>query len=259
MPALIDDGAPGSLVLPDGRSIEFAIRYSTRTRSARLRVGAREGLVVVVPAGLQRERVNQLVTSKRDWIASKLADIEAVRHLIPKVAPARPQAFDLPALAESWRVEYREMRRASVGAKTDQPGRIVVFGAVNDVDACHAALRRWLARRAAEALPPWLVRVAAQCGQQPAAVAIKNQRTRWGSCAASGRISLNCKLLFLPRELVRYVMVHELCHLVEPNHSHRFWAQVRRVEQSADLLHGRMSDAWKHVPGWAQRGAGTLL
>ena len=79
MPALIDDGAPGSLVLPDGRSIEFAIRYSTRTRSARLRVGAREGLVVVVPAGLQRERVNQLVTSKRDWIASKLADIEAVR------------------------------------------------------------------------------------------------------------------------------------------------------------------------------------
>lgn len=64
MPALIDDGAPGSLVLPDGRSIEFAIRYSTRARSARLRVGAREGLVVVVPAGLQRERVNQLVASK---------------------------------------------------------------------------------------------------------------------------------------------------------------------------------------------------
>jgi predicted metal-dependent hydrolase len=259
MPALIDDGAPGSLVLPDGRSIEFAIRYSTRARSARLRVGAREGLVVVVPAGLQRERVNQLVASKRDWIATKLDDIEAIRHLIPKVIPARPQAFDLPALAETWRVEYLEMRRTSVGAKTDQSGRIVVFGAISDVDACHAALRRWLARRAAEALPPWLERVAAQCGQQPAAVAIKNQRTRWGSCAASGRISLNCKLLFLPRELVRYVMIHELCHLVEPNHSHRFWAQVRQGEQAADSLHGRMSDAWKYVPGWAQRGAGNLL
>lgn len=259
MPALIDDGAPGSLVLPDGRSIEYEIRYSTRARSARLRVGAREGLVVVVPAGLQRERVNQLVASKRDWIATKLDDIEAIRHLIPTVAPARPQAFDLPALAETWRVEYREMRRASVGAKTDQRGRIVVFGGISDVDACHAALRRWLARRAVEALPPWLERVGAQCGQQPTAVAIKNQRTRWGSCAASGRISLNCKLLFLPRELVHYVMVHELCHLIEPNHSHRFWAQVRQREQAADSLHGRMSDAWKHVPGWAQRGAGNAL
>ncbi|MFT3665537.1 M48 family metallopeptidase [Piscinibacter sp.] len=259
MPALIDDSAPGSLVLPDGRSIEFAIRYSNRARSARLRVGAREGLVVVVPAGLQRDRVNQLVASKRDWIASKLDDIEAIRHLIPKVAPARPQAFDLPALAESWRVEYREMRRPSVGAKTDRPGRIVVFGAVNDVDACHAALRRWLARRAAEALPPWLERVAVQCGQQPAAVAIKNQRTRWGSCAASMRISLNCKLLFLPRELVRYVMVHELCHLLEHNHSSRFWAHVRQMDYGADSHHGQMRDAWKFVPAWAQRGTGLVL
>lgn len=259
MPALIDDGAPGSLVLPDGRSIEFAIRYSARTRSARLRVGAREGLVVVVPAGLPRERVQQIVVSKRDWIASKLDDIEAIRHLIPKVSPARPQAFDLPALAETWRVEYREMRRTSVGAKTDKPGRIVVFGATDDVDACHAALRRWLARRAAEALPPWVESVAAQFWQRPAAVAIKNQRTRWGSCAASGRITLNCKLLFLPRELVRYVIVHELCHLVEPNHSHRFWAHVRALDREAELRHGMMREAWKFVPMWAQRGVhGTL-
>ena len=251
MPALIDEGAPGSLELPDGRLIEFEIRYSIRARSARLRLGAREGLVVVVPAGLQRERVNQIVASKRDWIATKLDDIDALRHLIPAVTPARPQAFDLPALAETWRVEYREVRRASVGAKTDQPGRVVVFGAISDVNACHAALRRWLARRAAEALPPWLERIAAQCGLQPAAVAIKNQRTRWGSCASSGRISLNCKLLFLPRELVRYVMVHELCHLVEPNHSHRFWTRVHALDRQADVNHGQMRDAWTRVPAWA--------
>lgn len=252
MPALIDDGAPGSLVLPDGRSIDFAIRYSPRARSARLRLSAREGLIVVVPLGLQRERVQQIVSSKRDWIAARLADINAVRHLIPQPAAVRPQAFDLPALAETWRVEYREMRRSTVGAKTDQPGRVVVFGAVDDIDACHAALRRWLARRASEALPPWLARVASQCGQKPSDVSIKNQRTRWGSCARSGRISLNCKLLFLPRDLVRYVMVHELCHLVEPNHSHRFWTHVRALERGADARHGQMRDAWKLVPAWAQ-------
>ena len=250
----------GSLSLPDGRDIEYEIRFSTRAKSARLRVGARDGLVVVVvPTGLRRDKVQQIVSSKGDWIAARLAEFDAVRHLISQPAVARPEAFDLPALAESWRVEYREMRQASVGARTDSPGRIVVFGAIDEGDGCHAALRRWLARRATECLPPWLMRVAAECGPKPSDISIKNQRTRWGSCASSGRISLNRKLLFLPRELVRYVMVHELAHLLEPNHSSRFWNHVRQMDRAADLHHGQMRDAWKLVPAWAQRGTGLEL
>ncbi len=259
MAALTDAAARGRVNLPDGRVIDYEIRFSTRARSARLRVGAREGLVIVVPAGLRREKVQQLVSGKADWIAARLAEFDTVRHLIHQPVGARPQAFDLPALAESWRVEYREMRRPTVGATTDQPGRIVVYGAVSEVEACHAALRRWLARHATKALPPWLERVAAQCGHTPTDISIKNQRTRWGSCARSGRISLNCKLLFLPRELVRYVMVHEICHLLEANHSGHFWAHVRGLDSSADAHHGRMRDAWKLVPGWAQRGSGLTL
>ena len=259
MPARADESARGSVSLPDGRAIEFAIRISTRTRSARLRIGAREGLVVVVPVGLRHDKVQQIVSSRVDWIAARLAEFDAVRDLIAQPVPVRPQAFDLPALAESWRVEYRAMRRSTVGAKTDRPGRIVVYGAIEDVDACHSALRRWLARHATGALPPWLASVAAQCGPTPTDISIRNQRTRWGSCARSGRISLNCKLLFLPRDLVRYVLVHELCHLLEPNHSSRFWAHVRRMDGGADNHHGLMRDAWKFVPGWAQRGSGVML
>jgi len=190
----------GSLSLPDGRDIEYEIRFSTRARSARLRVGARDGLVVVVPAGLRRETIQQIVSSRGDWIAARLADFDAVRHLVAQTVAVLPQAFDLAALAESWRIEYREMKRSSVGAKTDRPGRIVVFGTVEDVAACHAALRRWLARRAAETLPPWLERVAAQCGPTPSDISIKNQRTRcfyratW--CAMSW--SMNCVICWNP-------------------------------------------------------------
>lgn len=132
-------------------------------------------------------------------------------------------------------------------------------GAIESTPACNAALRRWLARRAVETLPAWLRELGHPFRLEPADVAIKSQRTRWASCATSGRISLNCKLLFLPRELVRYVLVQELCHLREPSHSTRFWAQVRQLDRAADAHHVQMREAWQRVPPWAQRGAPVAL
>ena len=174
------------------------------------------------------------------------------RNALPSFRPSIPCCSEPAAQKAS-------CAREGAGAKTDQPGRVVVYGAIEDVKACHAALRRWMTRRAIETLPPWLERVAAQCGPTPTDIAIKNQRTRWGSCASSGRVSLNCKLLFLPRDLVRYVMVHELCHLLEPNHSDRFWAHLRGMDRAADAHHAQMREAWKLVPAWAQRGTGLAL
>ncbi|OHC63918.1 MAG: hypothetical protein A2040_09490 [Rhodocyclales bacterium GWA2_65_19] len=247
------------LDLPDGRELAFEIRSSAKARSLRLKISARDGLVVIAPNGVERGRVMQLVVSKADWIAERLTEFDAVRHLVRDIPSVRPQAFDLPALAESWRVEYRPTRSQTVGARTDQAGRILVSGAIEDVEACQAALRRWLARHAKVALSSWLTNVAQQTGLRYTDLAVKNQRTRWGSCTAHGRVSLNCKLLFLPRELVRYVIAHELCHTLESNHSSRFWAHLRQFEPGADSLHGRIRDAWKFVPAWAQRGSGTML
>lgn len=259
MPPKGDGASCGRLDLPDGRTVEFEIRTSGKAHSLRLNLSARNGLVVTAPLGLNRHRLLELVAGKGEWIAGRLSSFDAVRHLISTEPAARPQAFNLAALAESWRVEYKITRGRTVGARLDQPGRIVVTGAVDDVAACHAALRRWLARHATIVLAPWLESLAHQAGLSYADLAIKNQRTRWGSCAASGRISLNCKLLFLPRELVRYVMTHELCHLLEANHSERFWGHLRQFEPAADSLHGQMRDAWRFVPAWAQRGVGALL
>lgn len=247
------------LDLPDGRELEFEIRSSTKARSLRLKFSARAGLIVIVPSGLERDRILQLVASKVDWIAERLSEFDSVRHLVSEAAPVRPQAFDLPALAESWRIEYRATRSLTVGARTNQPGRIVVSGAIDDIEACQAAIRRWLARHAKGALSSWLSNLAKQTGLRYTDLAIKNQRTRWGSCTVHGRITLNCKLLFLPRDLVRYVLVHELCHLLEANHSDRFWGHLRKFEPATDTLHGKMRDSWKLIPAWAQRGSGVLL
>lgn len=86
-----------------------------------------------------------------------------------------------------------------------------------------------LKKRAKAELPPRLREWAAKTGVTCNRVTIRSQKTRWGSCSAQGNVSLNCLLMLCPGYVADYVMVHELCHRREMNHSARFWAEVARV------------------------------
>ena len=60
-------------------------------------------------------------------------------------------------------------------------------------------------------------------------ITIRNQKTRYGSCTAKGNLNFNCLIMLMPEEIIGYVIVHELCHIKEMNHSHRFWKAVEDI------------------------------
>ncbi|MDP3719748.1 MAG: SprT family zinc-dependent metalloprotease [Acidobacteriota bacterium] len=86
-----------------------------------------------------------------------------------------------------------------------------------------------LRRRALRELPPALRRLAEAHGLTVTRISIRNQRSRWGACSAAGAITLNWRLILVPAFVCEYVMLHELMHRRELNHSPRFWRHVRAV------------------------------
>ena len=105
---------------------------------------------------------------------------------------------------------------------------MLVSGRVLNAEQVRESLRLYLIRKAEQAVVPQLVSLAAELGFRIGRVSVRFQRGRWGSCSRARDISLNAQLLFLRPEEVRYVLIHELCHTREMNHSTRFWREVAR-------------------------------
>jgi predicted metal-dependent hydrolase len=88
---------------------------------------------------------------------------------------------------------------------------------------------RALADRARREIPPRVEMFARKAGVSYGRITIRNQKSRWGSCSSRGNLNFNCLLMLAPPGVTDYVIVHELCHRIEMNHSARFWAEVERV------------------------------
>jgi hypothetical protein len=117
--------------------------------------------------------------------------------------------------------------------------------------AVQTAIRKgivyFLRQAAKRQLPPLLIQMAEKNGFKVKTIKIQASKTRWGSCSRENSINLSLYLLLLPQHLIEYVILHELCHTVEHNHSDRFWALLRKVAPASESL--RKELAQHHIRG----------
>lgn len=178
------------------------------------------GLRVGAPRLLPVAAIEDFLRAHGEWVLEKL-DEYAARHERRHIAMRDGAAF--PFLGGEARV-----RVAAGGNRALWDGNLLVLAARPDADL-DALARRGLQRRAMEIFTDRMAVFSELAGYAPPALGLSSARSRWGSCSRQSGIRLNWRLIHLPLALIDYVVAHELAHLVEMNHSPRFWVEVERL------------------------------
>ena len=191
-------------------------------------------LRVTVPRGGSRAEALRFAERHLAWAVRQRSRLEAA-------AGERGAWVDGSLILLDGQPERRTLR-ATIEGLAAIVGRFSVTLA--DRDDLRASLTRAMRAAAARELPTELLEVAAQHGLTVRRVVVRDQRSRWGSCSRSGTIALNYRLIQMPPSVRRYILVHELAHLLHADHSRRFWKRVESMDPGF-----RESERWLRVSG----------
>lgn len=203
---------------PAAPAIEPAIVFSRHPRARRyvIRVRPDGSIRVTMPPRGTLRAARAFVASQERWIARQ-------REAMGRRASSHTWGHGTVVWLRGERVVLSVCMTAGHSVVVLGHERITVPA---DAASVKPAVQRHLRRIAAAELPLRLHELAAQHGLTVRRVSVRDQRSRWGSCSSRGTITLNWRLLQAPRAVSDYVLVHELMHLRQPNHSPRFWALV---------------------------------
>jgi len=229
---------PQTLTIDD---LQFELRWSSRRKTMEITVDRDGGLVISVPEGTDTGLMERFVQEKKFWLYTKLAEKEAL--LQPVVTKEFVNGEGFPYLGRSYRlllVDEQEKPLKLEAGRFKLLRSEVDLGRGHFIDWYSAHARPWLLRKVRR----WTPRVRAE----PKGIEIRDLGFRWGSCGKGGTLNFHWATILLPPTIVEYVLVHELVHLVEPNHTPEFWLGVERV----------MSDYEQRKHWLAENGVGLL-
>ena len=236
--AVVSHGAieiPAVVRLPGGE-LDYTLRRSPRSRGLRVVIHPGRGVVVTVPGAGRRgwadpeRHVGPFLAEREAWLRRHLA-----RHARERAERAARGGLrdgaELRFRGEPHRLRLVPARAGARRSRVERVGgadedELVVHLAAADKRSVATLLEAWLKPRARVAIDREIRRHAAALGVAPAAISIRDQRTRWGSASRKGRLAFSWRLVLAPPEALETVVVHELAHLRVFGHGPRFWALV---------------------------------
>jgi len=217
--------------------LAFQIVYSRRKTLA-LSVERDKSVIVRAPEGMPEEKIHRAIEAKKFWLYQKVNDEQKY--------PSRPVRKEFVSgetivyLGRNYRLEVTDNELSGVNfqsrfqiSRKNQPHAAELF-------------RMWYLQRAEERIPRRAKYFAEALGVRFNRILVSDMRVRWGSCTPKSNLNFNWRLMKAPTTVIDYVIVHELAHLIEPNHTRQFWnivsIQVPRFDWARQWLrrHGEL-------------------
>ncbi|MCY3558217.1 MAG: SprT family zinc-dependent metalloprotease [Chloroflexi bacterium] len=212
----------------DEQRIAYELHRSPRRRKSITVTVEDNSVRVLAPLRTPQRTIDEFVRRRTNWIAQRL-DAEQPRGLRTELCdggrlPLLGVVY--PVVAEPASFHFDGLQFLADLSRPD----------------CAARAERWLRNFARVHFTSRVDHWSPVVGASPERIQIRDQKTRWGSASALGTLSFNWRLIFAQPEMVDYVVVHELCHLLEPNHSAAYWRLVNESMPDAQLWRRRLRD-----------------
>jgi predicted metal-dependent hydrolase len=212
----------------------FTVRRSVRSSRLRVRVDPDGVVEVVAPVRASERAIRSFVATNGEWI-ERVRDRQLARSRASAKLGLRDEA--------SVRI-YGERLAIRPGAARGTSARRTAETIDAPADETNRAVVRLLRREARRVLEQRVRFHAERLGLSPGRLSVRDPRSRWGSCSASGALSFSWRLVLAPPPVLDYVVVHELCHLRHHDHSPRFWSAVEAAEPG-----WRLAASWLRTHG----------
>lgn len=213
----------------DKTIIPFSLIQSSSRRSLSISINPKAQVKIQAPLFLSQNEILNFVQKKSDWIYQKYSKIRERRDLIEARSFKDGNTFLFLGKKYPLHVVGGYSSRSEI-LFTEEMGwqvRLPVGKEIDHEKAIKAKFVEWYAHQAREFMASRVFHYGRIMGRQPEEVAVRTQKRVWGNCDyRNKRIHFNWQILQAPKEVVDYVVVHEIAHLFEPNHSARFWKKV---------------------------------
>lgn len=204
------------------KPFDYHVNVSKKRQTISLKLISSSSLLITVPTGLAKKSIQQLLTEKSAWIIKHAEQLKVTEQ-----NPINQTLQDGSTVlygGKQYQLQFHEY--ASSHKVTVQDAMIHLYFTKHAPLPPETLLRQFFIQSARITFEKRTIHWAVRMHVKPIKIAIREQKTRWGSCSSKGTISYNWQVIMAPPEVLEYLIIHELSHLIAPNHSRHFWQIV---------------------------------